>query len=130
MADIERVTGWRLPRENYSKYETGTLSPEPATLDRFIAYWRTRGVEPPDLTEPEAEAAPLSLEERAVLAAEQQAAEAAAQTDLIARQVALLERLTAKLIGSESDQAFGDLVETWAMAIAAQARQTRHVPAP
>lgn len=59
VADLERVTGWRLPRENYSKYETGALNPEPETLARFTAYWRARGGPELDLTPaPEAEPEP------------------------------------------------------------------------
>ena len=50
VADLEAVTGWRLLRENYSKYETGRMAPEPETLARFTAYWAAKGRPGPDFT--------------------------------------------------------------------------------
>lgn len=59
VADLEAVTGWALLRENYSKYETGAMKPEPETLARFIAYHEHYGRTGPDLTpEPEPEPEP------------------------------------------------------------------------
>lgn len=69
---VDRVraeTGWTLHRPNYVGYERGA-GMEPDTLQRFIDFWHKYGVEAPDLTE---KPAPLSLEERAVVAAERQA---------------------------------------------------------
>ena len=47
-----RAEGWAPHRPNYSKYETGHATPEPETLDRFVAFWAARGVPGPDLSEP------------------------------------------------------------------------------
>lgn len=45
-------TGWPMYASNYSKYESGVSTPEPTTLDRFIAFWAKFGIEGPDLTPP------------------------------------------------------------------------------
>lgn len=102
VADLERVTGWHLLRENYSKYETGRMTPEPDTLARFEAYWRTRGVDGPDLTPSRPQ---LSLEERAVIAAEEQARQAKRQADALEQLVRLLSARSAPDLLAELDSA-------------------------
>jgi hypothetical protein len=44
-ADITAVTGWRLTRDRYSRYESGSLPIGPKVLGHFRAYWATRGIE-------------------------------------------------------------------------------------
>ena len=41
-ADITRVTGWRITRDRYSKYE-GKLPIGRTVLAHFVDYWATRG---------------------------------------------------------------------------------------
>jgi hypothetical protein len=48
-SDIERVTGWHITRDRYSKYESGSLPVGPKVLGHFVDYWATRGVSGPDL---------------------------------------------------------------------------------
>jgi hypothetical protein len=50
--DIERVTGWRITRDRYSKYENGRLPIGAQTLRHFVDYWASRGVEGPDTSPP------------------------------------------------------------------------------
>lgn len=98
---VTEETGWTLYREAYVYWENGTRGMQPETLQRFVDFWAKYGVEAPDLTDPEPAPA-LSLEERAVLAAERQAAAAEAQTILMAQ-------LVAHLTGSSPvDPAAGD----------------------
>lgn len=44
--------GWAPHRPNYSKYESGKATPQPDTLDRFVAFWAIYGIGPPDLNPP------------------------------------------------------------------------------
>lgn len=46
--DIERVTGWHITRDRYSKYESGSLPIGPKVLGYFVAYWSSRGKPGPD----------------------------------------------------------------------------------
>jgi hypothetical protein len=46
--DIERVTGWHITRDRYSKYESGSLPIGPKVLGHFVDYWQSRGVGGPD----------------------------------------------------------------------------------
>lgn len=71
LARIKTETGWAPAYANYNKLEQGKSQPRPDTLSRLVAFWARYGIAGPDLT-PEPE--PLSLELRAVLAAERQAA--------------------------------------------------------
>lgn len=73
---------WRLYRPNYVGYE-GTVEPTPWIARKLIDFWRAQGEPEPDLTpEPEPEP-PLSLEERAVRAAEAQVLATREQTEAI-----------------------------------------------
>jgi len=48
--DITVVTGWRIDRSRYSKYESGSLPIGPKVYKHFLDYWKARGVDGPDLT--------------------------------------------------------------------------------
>ena len=71
--DITASTGWTITRDRYSKYESGNPSSPMGreVFARFVSYWTGKGRPAPDMTPP---APLLSLEERAVRAAERQAA--------------------------------------------------------
>lgn len=47
-ADIERVTGWHITRDRYSKYESGSLPIGKTVLKHFVDYWASRGVPGPN----------------------------------------------------------------------------------
>jgi hypothetical protein len=51
-ADITAKTGWRITRDRYSRYESGSLAIGQQTLEHFVDYWATRNVEGPDLSAP------------------------------------------------------------------------------
>lgn len=40
--DIERVTKWHIPRDRYSKYESGAIRIGPTVLGHFVDYWASR----------------------------------------------------------------------------------------
>lgn len=124
---VSQETGWKLYREAYVGYERGA-GMQPETLARFVDFWTRYGVEGPDLTEKDP---PLSLEERAVVAAERQAEAAVAQTTLMARQVALLEQIATSLTGQlPAAQAAEDAdTRAWALMAAAGLRPLAPVPA-
>lgn len=42
--------GWAPHRPNYSKYETGKMTPEPPTLAKFVSFWAGHGTAGPDTT--------------------------------------------------------------------------------
>jgi hypothetical protein len=65
----DRGERWTLYRPNYVGWEGGKKA-KPETVERLIAFWQSKDEPAPDLTP---KPAPLSLEERAVLAAERQA---------------------------------------------------------
>jgi hypothetical protein len=48
-AAITAVTGWHIGRDRYSKYETGATPFGKVVLKHFIDYWKSRGVDAPDL---------------------------------------------------------------------------------
>lgn len=48
-ADIERVTGWHITRDRYSKYESGSIPMGRAVLARFVDYWASRGKPGPEV---------------------------------------------------------------------------------
>ena len=52
VSDIQGATGWTITRDRYSKYESGGTDFGRGVLDRFIAYWKTKGKSGPDLTPP------------------------------------------------------------------------------
>lgn len=56
---MKAEVGWAPARPNYSRYENGRTTPQPKTLAKFVAFWRTQGVEAPDFdatpVEPEPE---------------------------------------------------------------------------
>lgn len=52
-ADVERVTGWHITRDRYSKYESGSLPIGPKTEAHFVDYWASRGVTGPDAAAPD-----------------------------------------------------------------------------
>lgn len=51
-ADIEAVTGWRLTRDRYSKYESGSLPIGLKVKGHFVDYWTSRGRTGPDAFAP------------------------------------------------------------------------------
>lgn len=69
-ADIAATTGWSVDRTQASRYAKGSIPIGRQTIARFAEYAKAKGMPPLDMTPP---APPLSLEERAVLAAERQA---------------------------------------------------------
>jgi hypothetical protein len=121
---VTQETGWRLYREAYVGYEQGKgMAPE--TLQRFVDFWARYGVEPPDLTPPAPE---RSLDERAVLAAERQAAAAELQATLMVRHVAALEAIAAKLTGEQQTQQAWTETEAWAQSALAALPLPRSAP--
>jgi hypothetical protein len=86
---VAEVTGWRPDRTRYSKYENGIDPMGKTVRGYFLAYADALGAEPPDFTPP---APILSLEERAVIAAEESARAALRQADAMELHVALLAR--------------------------------------
>lgn len=98
LRELEKASGWRLHRPNYSNYETGRSTPSNATLARLIRFWQDRGEPAPDLTPP---APVLSLEERAVIAAERQA-------DAAVEQAGLLRQILAALSPAASTPPFSE----------------------
>lgn len=95
-ADITSVTGWRLTRDRYSKYESGSLPIGPKVLAHFIDYWAARHVpgpsfapEPVRATEtPDLSAALISAMTAALLAQTQ------ALTDVRVELAAIRETMT------------------------------------
>ena len=59
-ADIAKVTGWRITRDRYSKYESGSLPIGRQTLAHFVAYWGSRGMAGPEDIPPEPRPADLT----------------------------------------------------------------------
>ena len=57
--DITRVTGWRITRDRYSKYESGSLPFGKSVLQHFVDYWTSKGQPGPDLTPPATPAEPV-----------------------------------------------------------------------
>jgi hypothetical protein len=114
----ERVTaemGWTLYREAYVGYEQGKgMLPE--TLARFVAFWAKYGVAGPDLSE---QKPALSLEERAVKAAEDQA-RAMEEANEIARAQLNLMRLLVPADRAAELAAFG---AAWAAPLLARTPQ-------
>lgn len=47
---MQEEVKWAPHRPNYSKYENGKATPEPDTLDKFVAFWTARGEPGPDLS--------------------------------------------------------------------------------
>lgn len=84
-ADIERVTGWHITRDRYSKYESGSLPIGRVVLKHFTDYWATRDVPGPDFS-PVAGESGTTDSPAALIAA------ITAQTEAI---TAVLDRLTA-----------------------------------
>lgn len=73
----------------YRQWESGATTPKAVTLAPVIAFWTARGVTPPSTTS----GPPPSLEERAVLAAERQAAAMELHVALLARQTMATEAI-------------------------------------
>lgn len=81
LALLETETGWRLHRPQYSKYETGKMTPGPDTLDKFVAFWKRHDVDGPDLTPAPAPAGATEPADKLIAALQ-------AQTDAIMALVA------------------------------------------
>ena len=47
--DITSKTGWKITRDRYSKYESGSLPIGPTVYEHFLTYWKGRGKQGPDL---------------------------------------------------------------------------------
>lgn len=47
-SDIERVTGWHITRDRYSRYESGSLPIGKTVRQHFVDYWASRDVPGPD----------------------------------------------------------------------------------
>lgn len=69
-ADVTAVTGWAVDRSRLSKYANASIPIGREVIEHLSDYARKKGFLPLDLTPP---VPPLSLEERAVIAAERQA---------------------------------------------------------
>lgn len=113
---------WRLYRPNYVGYE-GTVEPTPWIARKLIDFWIAQGEAEPDLTpEPEPEP-PLSLEERAVVAAERQA-------DAAEEQVGLLRQILNALTPQSSAFSADELGALRALAQTALPRRASHQGTP
>ncbi len=125
--DLARATGWRVYGSNYSKYENGVQVPTDEILARFVAYWRSRGVDGPDLVEHEP--AP-SLEERHLGAILAQTEAMKAQTDAL-RQIAEQVQNPAEVVGEIKKLADIQAAQTKAIGdlAAIQAEQTKAISA-
>ena len=60
VSDIEAVTGWRITRDRYSRYEHGSTPFGKGVLQHLIDYWASKGQPGPDFTPPEPEPIPLN----------------------------------------------------------------------
>lgn len=109
--DISKVTGWRITRDRYSKYESGSLPIGPKVLRHFLDYWATRGIDAPDFASPLAGATETA--DPVVTAIDR-------QTAAIDRQTAMLRAVLEAIAGPALDPDR----QAWAQARLAEAIQS------
>jgi hypothetical protein len=107
---MQKEVKWAPHRPNYSKYENGKATPEPDTLDKFMAFWTARGEAGPDLSPP---VAPEPTVDPIVAATDRQTEAIRENTAMLK---AVLDALTSRLPTPPEDPQVQEAREAWAEA--------------
>jgi hypothetical protein len=99
LSELRGESGWAPVRTTYARWESGAARPSDSNLATVVAFYAKRGVPGPFDAAPRDPDPDSDLARRAVVAAERQAEAAMMQAQLMARQVAALERIAAQLTG-------------------------------